>query len=62
MLRDDAEDVFDIVTGIDDHCFPALLVSYDGAIALQYTDREYLVDHRVRVTKIFTAEARRHEI
>jgi hypothetical protein len=45
MLTDDAEDVFNLVAGVDDHGFVRGFVSDDGAVALQRPDRDDFVDH-----------------
>ena len=42
---DDRNDVFDVIAGIDDHGFVSGLVSDDGAVTLQRTDRDDLVNH-----------------
>ena len=45
VFTDDAEDVFDFVTRVDDHGFVRGLVADDGAVALQWADRDDFVDH-----------------
>ena len=46
VLLDDSQDVLDLVAGIDHHRFARALVADDGAIALQRSDGNHLVDHK----------------
>jgi hypothetical protein len=45
------EDVFDLITRIDDHRFACLLIADDGAVALQRSDGKDLVEHREDVER-----------
>ena len=45
VASDDLHDRIDVVTRIDDHGFAAVLVAYDGAIALQRANRQNFVNH-----------------
>ena len=45
VFADQGEDVFDFVTGVDDHGFVGGFVADDGAVALQRADGEDFVDH-----------------
>src|SRR5689334_4724578 len=47
MFRDNRQHVFNVITGINDDCFPGGLVADDGAVALQRANRKNLVDHAV---------------
>jgi hypothetical protein len=67
VFLEKGEDVFEIITGVDDHCFAGGFVSDDGAVALQGADREYFVDHgdivatRVRGKALTTKDTKDHE-
>jgi hypothetical protein len=45
VFANQGEDFFDVVAGVDDHGFVRGLVADDGAVALQWADREDFVDH-----------------
>jgi hypothetical protein len=47
MPGDDGHDAGDVIARVDDDGFVGVLVAQNGAVALQRTDREDLVDHRV---------------
>jgi hypothetical protein len=45
VALENLQNAADLVAGIDHHGLAGLLVSEDGAVALQRTDRQDLVDH-----------------
>lgn len=45
MLAQEAENILNVVAGIDDHGFPSGLVADDGAVTLQRADGNDFVDH-----------------
>jgi hypothetical protein len=52
VLRQNGQDLVDLVSGINDYGFAALLVAKNGAIALQYADWQDFVDHSSSLAKV----------
>ncbi len=46
VLPDQAQDLADIVAGVDDHAFTARFVAENRAVAGQRADRQNLMDHK----------------
>jgi hypothetical protein len=52
VFRQNGQDLIDLVSGVDDYGFAALLVTKNGAIALQDADRQDFVDHSSSLAKV----------
>src|SRR5207245_8339047 len=46
MFADQRQDIFDVISGIDDHRLARALISNHGTIALQRPDRKDFVNHK----------------